>query len=133
MSSTTLKTTSLFSQVFDTQLPLPPLVTCMPKISSLTQESSYGSLFGANGEPGIVSASLTSGAGGAIADLLDLQSELSSLQRGLSEISKRTQSLQKQQSQSKVRDKLGFRTSFCFSCTFSHVCSAWKISFFGFF
>ncbi|KAB7501763.1 hypothetical protein Anas_03557 [Armadillidium nasatum] len=65
------------------------------------KESSYGSLFGANGEPGIVSASLTSGAGGAIADLLDLQSELSSLQRGLSEISKRTQSLQKQQSQSK--------------------------------
>lgn len=34
-----------------------------------------------------MSASLTSGAGGAIADLLDLQSELSSLQKGLSELS----------------------------------------------
>ncbi|KAK8740691.1 hypothetical protein OTU49_002656 [Cherax quadricarinatus] len=53
----------------------------------LFQESSFGGLFGSNGDSGIVSASLTSGAGGAIADLLDLQSELSSLQKGLTEIS----------------------------------------------
>lgn len=53
----------------------------------LRQDSSFGALFGSNGDSGIVSASLTSGAGGAIADLLDLQSELSSLQKGLSEIS----------------------------------------------
>lgn len=51
------------------------------------QEASFGGLFGSNGDSGIVSASLTSGAGGAIADLLDLQSELSSLQKGLTEIS----------------------------------------------
>lgn len=51
------------------------------------QESSLSGLFGTNGDSGIVSASLTSGAGGAIADLLDLQSELSSLQKGLSELS----------------------------------------------
>lgn len=51
------------------------------------QESTLSGLFGTNGDSGIVSASLTCGAGGAIADLLDLQSELSSLQKGLTEIS----------------------------------------------
>ncbi|XP_042238476.1 protein disabled-like isoform X2 [Homarus americanus] len=61
------------------------------------RDPSFGGLFGSNGDSGIVSASLTSGAGGAIADLLDLQSELSSLQKGLTEISQqRAQQNQKE-------------------------------------
>ena len=64
-----------------------PLILFEPQ-----QDSSYASMVGSNGDTngGIVSASLT-GAGGALADLLDLQSELTSLQKGLSEISQRTQ------------------------------------------
>ena len=69
------------------------------------QDSGFGGLFGTNGESGIVSASLTSGAGGAIADLLDLQSELNSLQRGLSEINQRAQQQQQQQKQQQSQSK----------------------------
>ncbi|KAK8740688.1 hypothetical protein OTU49_002656 [Cherax quadricarinatus] len=71
----------------------------------LFQESSFGGLFGSNGDSGIVSASLTSGAGGAIADLLDLQSELSSLQKGLTEISQ--QRAQQNQKESEQFDPFG--------------------------
>nr|XP_045596136.1 protein disabled-like isoform X3 [Procambarus clarkii]XP_045596137.1 protein disabled-like isoform X3 [Procambarus clarkii] len=76
------------------------------------RESSFGGLFGSNGDSGIVSASLTSGAGGAIADLLDLQSELSSLQKGLTEISQ--QRAQQNQKESEQFDPFGdsFKPSF---------------------
>ncbi|XP_071519056.1 uncharacterized protein Dab isoform X3 [Panulirus ornatus] len=69
------------------------------------KEASFGGLFGSNGDSGIVSASLTSGAGGAIADLLDLQSELSSLQKGLTEISQ--QRAQQNQKESEQIDPFG--------------------------
>ncbi|XP_050715568.1 protein disabled-like isoform X3 [Eriocheir sinensis] len=69
------------------------------------KESSLSGLFGTNGDSGIVSASLTSGAGGAIADLLDLQSELSSLQKGLSELSQ--QRAQQNQKESEKSDPFG--------------------------
>ncbi|XP_076032269.1 uncharacterized protein LOC143020029 isoform X3 [Oratosquilla oratoria] len=64
----------------------------------LFQDSHYGGAFSSNGDTGIVSASLLTGAGGPIADLLDLQSELSSLQKGLSEISQRSQQLKESDS-----------------------------------
>ncbi|XP_068234950.1 protein disabled isoform X2 [Palaemon carinicauda] len=75
-------------------------------------ESSFTGLYGSNGDSGIVSASLTSGAGGAIADLLDLQSELSSLQKGLSEISQ--QRAQQNQKEGEQFDPFGdsFKPSF---------------------
>ncbi|KAK8380518.1 hypothetical protein O3P69_016840 [Scylla paramamosain] len=69
------------------------------------KESSLSGLFGTNGDSGIVSASLTSGAGGAIADLLDLQSELSSLQKGLSELSQ--QRAQQNQKEGEKTDPFG--------------------------
>ncbi|CAL4139134.1 unnamed protein product [Meganyctiphanes norvegica] len=67
------------------------------------RESSFSGILGS--ESGIVSASLTSGAGGAIADLLDLQSELTSLQKGLSQLSQQQQQQQPQPPQNKDNDK----------------------------
>ena len=78
------------------------------------QDSGFGGLFGSNGESGIVSASLTSGAGGAIADLLDLQSELNSLQRGLSEINQRAQQQQQAQQQAQSKSKVMFQYPYSF-------------------